>query len=82
MKVRDLMLRDLTSVQPDDTIRTLIETLELPETSSVPVTDEDDRVIGIISERDVLAAALPRYMELLHSASFVPNLDQLTAGLG
>ena len=81
MKVRELMLRDLTSVDPGDTVRTLVETLESAETSSVPVTDEDDRLVGIISEHDVLAAALPRYMELLHSASFVPNLDQLASGL-
>ena len=81
MKVRELMLRDLTSVDPGDSIRVLVETLESAETSSVPVTDEDDRLVGIVSERDVLAGALPRYMELLHSASFVPNLDQLARGL-
>ena len=81
MKVRELMLRDLTSVDPADTIRTLIETLESAETSSVPVTDENNRLVGIVSERDVLAVALPRYMELLQNASFVPNLDQLASGL-
>lgn len=81
MRVCELMLRDLTSVDPDDSIRTLVETLEVSETSSVPVTDNDDRLVGVVSERDVLAAAVPRYMELLHSASFMPNLDQLAAGL-
>ena len=81
MKVRELMRRDLTSVDPGDPMRTLVETLDSAEMSSVPVTDEDDRLVGVISEHDVLAAALPRYMELLHSASFVPNLDQLASGL-
>lgn len=81
MKVCELMLKDLTSVESDDTIRTLVETLATSETSSVPVIDEESRVVGIISERDVLAAALPKYMELLHSASFMPNIDQLAGGL-
>jgi len=81
VKVRELMLRDLTSVDPGDSIRLLVETLESAETSSVPVTDEDGHLVGVISEHDVLAATLPRYMELLHSASFVPNLDQLARGL-
>jgi len=81
MKVSELMLKDLTSVEADDTVRMLVETLETSETSSVPVTDEDSRLVGIISERDVLTAAVPKYMELLHSASFVPNINQLTAGL-
>lgn len=81
MKVSELMLKDLTSVEADDTIRSLVETLETAETSSIPVIDEDSRLVGIISEHDVLAAAVPKYMELLHSASFMPNIDQLTAGL-
>jgi len=81
MKVRELMLRDLTSVDPGDPVHVLVETLDKAETSSIPVTDENDRLVGIISEHDVLAAALPRYMELLHSASFLPNLDQLAFGL-
>ena len=81
MKVSDLMIKDLTSVEPEDSMRTLVETLETSETSSVPVTDEESRLVGIISERDVLAAAVPKYMEMLHSASFMPNIDQLAGGL-
>ena len=81
MRVCDLMLKDLTSVDPDDSVRTLVETLETSEATSVPVTDDDDHLVGVVSERDVLAAALPRYMELLHSGAFLPNLDQLSRGL-
>jgi CBS domain-containing protein len=81
MKVGELMVKDLTSVESGDTIRILVETLESAETSSVPVTDEESRLIGIISERDVLAAALPKYLELLHGASFMPDIEQLTRGL-
>lgn len=81
MKVNDLMIKDLTSVESIDTIRTLVDTLEPSETSSVPVTDEESRPVGIISERDVLAAALPKYMRLLHSASFMPDVDQPRRGL-
>jgi len=81
MKVSELMLRDLTSVEPDDTIRTLVEALETSEMSSIPVTDGSSHLVGIISERDVLAAALPKYMEMLHSAAYMPNLGQLLGGL-
>jgi len=81
MRVCDLMLKDLTSVDPDDSVRTLVETLETSEATSVPETDDDDHLVGVVSERDVLAAALPRYMELLHSGAFLPNLDQLSRGL-
>lgn len=81
MKVSELMVKDLTSVEADDTIRLLVETLEASETSCLPVTDAESRLVGIISERDVLAAAVPKYMELLQGASFMPCMDQLTSGL-
>ncbi len=81
MNIRNLMLRDLTSVDPSDTVRTLVETLQAAETSTVPVTDEANRLIGVISETDVLAAAVPRYFELLHSTAFVPDLDQVRRGM-
>ena len=81
MNIRSLMLRDLTSVDPSDTMRTLVETLQAAETSTVPVTDEANRLIGVISETDVLAAAVPRYFELLHSTAFVPDLDQVRRGM-
>jgi CBS-domain-containing membrane protein len=80
MKACELMVRDLTSVDPDDSMRTLVETLEVPETWSVSLTDDDNRLVGVDSERDVLAA-VPRYMELLHSASNMPNLGRRAAGL-
>ena len=81
MNIRSLMLLDLTSVDPSDTMRTLVETLQAAETSTVPVTDEANRLIGVISETDVLAAAVPRYFELLHSTAFVPDLDQVRRGM-
>jgi len=81
MKVGELMLRDLTSVEENDTIRTLVEALATSETPSITVTDDNSCPVGIISEEDVLIAAMPRYMAMLQSASYVPNLEQLLAGL-
>lgn len=81
MKVSELMMKDITSVEQDDSIQTLVETLETSEVCSIPVTDRENRLVGIISEHDILSAAVPKYMQLLHTVSFVPGLDQLTSGL-
>lgn len=81
MKIGELMLRDLTSVEENDTIPALVEALATSETPSITVTDDNSHPAGIISEGDVLTAAMPRYMAMLQSASYVPNLEQLLAGL-
>jgi CBS domain-containing protein len=81
LKARELLLKDLTSVEPGETMADLVHTLQTSESSSIPVTDGENRLIGVISEHDVLTASLPKYMDLLSTTSFIPNLDQLSRGL-
>lgn len=81
MKARDLMRRDLTSVELDTPVAHVIYLLHQSGFSSLPVLDEDGRVVGIISERDLIRAALPGYVEMLQSAAFLPSLDRITRKL-
>ena len=81
MNVKKIMIRDLTSVAPCDTIQDAVDVIEAAETSSVPVVNRNQKLVGILSERDVIAASLPEYIQMLHSADYTPNLHQLTKGL-
>lgn len=81
MKARDLMRRDLTSVELDTPVSHVIYLLHQSGFSSLPVLDEEGRVAGIISERDLIRAALPGYVEMLQSAAFLPSLDRITRKL-
>jgi len=81
MKAREIMRRDLTSVELDTPIAEVIYLMEQAGLSSLPVLDEEGVLVGIISERDLIRAALPGYLEMLHSASFLPNLNQLSQRL-
>jgi CBS domain-containing protein len=81
MKVREIMTRDLTAVEKDIPVRELIFILDSAEMPNVPVVDEGNRLIGFISEKDLIRAALPGYFEMLHSASFIPDMNQLASKL-
>ena len=81
MKVRDIMTKDLTSVEPDIPIRELIFILDNARMPNVPIVDEEGKLVGIISEKDLIRAALPGYFEMLHSASFIPDMNQLARKL-
>jgi len=65
MKVKELMTRDLTAAEPTMTVRELIELFYRSGLSSVPVVNEEGRIVGIISERDIIEGALPGYFEVL-----------------
>lgn len=81
MKVREIMTKDLTAVEKDVRVRELIFILNNAEMPNVPVVDEVGRLTGFISEKDLIRAALPGYFEMLHSASFIPDMNQLARKL-
>ena len=81
MKVREIMTKDLTAVEKDMPVRELIFILENAEMPNMPVVEDDGQLIGFISEKDLIRAALPGYFEMLHSASFLPDMNQLSTKL-
>jgi CBS-domain-containing membrane protein len=55
MRVRDVMTRDVATVAPDTSLKDVARELVARGISGVPVVDEDGRVVGVVSEADVLA---------------------------
>lgn len=81
MKVKDIMTKDLTAVRANQSLKALIFLLEKSELSGVPVVDQKGVVVGFISERDIIQAALPSYFEMLRTASYLPDINQLSRRL-
>lgn len=54
LRVREIMTPDPISVEPSTTARELARILLDNEISGVPVVDELDRVIGVVSRTDIL----------------------------
>lgn len=77
MKAKELMRRDLTSVEADTPVREVVYLMDQAGLSTLPVVDDEGRLIGVITEHDLIHAALPQYFDMLHSISFIPNLNQL-----
>jgi CBS domain-containing membrane protein len=51
---RDIMVSAVVSVSPEDPLVVVVETMSRSRVSGVPVVDADRRVLGVISEKDVL----------------------------
>tara|TARA_R110002012_G_scaffold25823_2_gene84988 strand:- start:1160 stop:1570 length:411 start_codon:yes stop_codon:yes gene_type:complete len=56
--VRDIMSRDCYRVSPEASITTLAKGLALHRLPGAPVVDSADRLIGFISEQDVIGRVL------------------------
>ncbi len=76
MKIKEIMTRDLTAAEPSMTVRELIELFDKSGLTSVPVVNEEGRVLGIVSERDIIEGALPGYFEVLYGITDMSHLSQ------
>lgn len=58
---RDIMRRPVISVRRESTLKEVANLMYKHRISGMPVVDEQNRVVGEISERELLAAAIPDY---------------------
>lgn len=76
----EIMNADVAGVTPDDEARTAIDLLAKSDLGAVPVIDADRKVVGIVSESDLILADeesdlhLPHYFEIMGGVVFIGSM--------
>lgn len=76
----EIMNADVPSVTPDDEARTAIDLLAKSDMGAIPVIDDDRKVVGIVSESDLILADeesdlhLPHYLEIMGGVVFIGSM--------
>ena len=76
----EIMSADVPSVTPDDEARTAIDLLAKSDMGAIPVLDEDRKVVGVVSESDLILADeesdlhLPHYLEIMGGVVFIGSM--------
>ena len=77
MIASDLMTKDVIMVKPEESVEKVVRLLIDNRISGIPVVDDDQRVLGIITERDLIIKAVdlkvPFYITLFDSIIFLEN---------
>lgn len=76
----EIMDRDVPTVSPDDDARAAIDLLAKTDLGAIPVIDGDRRVVGIVSESDLIISEeesdlhLPHYLNIMGGIVFVGSM--------
>lgn len=65
MKVSELMTRDVMTIPLEMNVKEAAKILFERQISGLPVVDSERRVVGMITEKEIIAMALPQYTEQL-----------------
>ena len=65
MKVSEIMTRDVMTVPQDMTVGDAARLLFKKEISGLPVVDGQNRLVGMITEKEIISMALPKFAEEL-----------------
>lgn len=74
------MDREVPSLRAEDDARTAIDTLAKTDLGALPVVDEAKKVIGIVSESDLVLSEeesdlhLPHYLEIMGGVVFIGSM--------
>jgi CBS domain-containing protein len=78
MLVEDIMSTSLKTVTPDTPMAEVVSMMCLYRLSGIPVVEDDNRLVGFISERDVLGPMFPKVEDMMEGLSHI----DMTKALG
>ena len=63
MKVKEIMTKEMVSIQPDTNAKEAVGILFKMHISGLPVINESGKLVGMFTEKDILRNILPSYIE-------------------
>lgn len=63
MKIKEIMTKIVISLSPDTTAKDALEQLQKASISGLPVLDSEGRLVGMFTEKNIIAHILPSYVE-------------------
>ncbi len=73
MKVADIMSKNVTSLSADASVTEAVDLLLKMQISGLPVIDENRKILGMFTEKEVLGRLLPSYVEKVGSFIYQDN---------
>jgi CBS domain-containing protein len=76
MLINEIMVKKVITLKPEDTLKEVVEKFSAHNISGAPVIDEEDKVIGIVSESDILNT-LKRNLKEFRMVHLFPEMKMI-----
>ncbi len=80
LTVREIMTADVITVRPETTVGELADILAQNKISGVPVVDDEGRVLGMVTEADIILRDadlhFPYYIQFLESVIYLQSVHK------
>ncbi len=75
LTVKDIMRRDVATVTPDDSLKTVANLMFKHRLSALAVVDSQGNLLGQITDKDIIQAALPDYEALITNLDYSREVE-------
>lgn len=76
MKVKDFMIRDVISARPSDHIKDIMKIFVEKKIGGLPVVDENGKLLGMVTDGDVLRAIKPHDLQIYDFFTFIMYVEK------
>lgn len=76
MELKDIMIRDVVTVHQNETIKTLLEVLVQHKLAGIPVIDDNQKLVGLVTNGDILRYLNPQ-LYVADDTAYLEELDDI-----
>ena len=80
MLVREVMSTGLVTAKKTDTVRSVVMKMMTRHSSTIPVVEGDNQLVGMVTLRDVLLPLYPNYGDYIHDAVHSRDFTEMEEG--
>jgi len=73
MKVSQIMTKDIISIAPEASAQEALSLLDKMKISGLPVLDQNKKLVGMFTEKEIIARILPSYVENVGDFKYEEN---------
>jgi len=77
MLVKDAMSTGIVGIKEDTSLRSVVEQMVWRNTTTIPVVDNDNTIVGVLTIRDVMLPLYPNFGDYIHDSVHSRDFEEM-----